>query len=178
MLRATYVGLDRDLVENGAQARIDGAMDGHFQAQTNFSFWQPVTRITMYSADAAGNPTGGHRWDTQEGSSWLLGVLTNELLLDPTHVPMLGTFNGQVTFDLYAGDPGWFRAGNHVVIEFGMGDRQAVSTLVTLTGGAPLAGGAPAGGAPGAGAAPAATPRDLLVSYDAGWVGMEADVVG
>jgi hypothetical protein len=154
-LRATYQGLDADIVTKGGEARPDGEMDGHVRMQASFAFWQGVDRITMYSADASGNPTGGFRWDTRDGAYWLLGVLANGLILDTAHVPELGTFNGEVTLDLYAGDPGWFRAGNYVVVELGMRDREPVGTLVPLTGGGPVAGGAPVGGA--GGGAPAVT---------------------
>ncbi|HKY59615.1 MAG TPA: LCCL domain-containing protein, partial [Gemmatimonadota bacterium] len=98
---------------------------------------------------------GGYRWDTQNGAYWLLGVLTNDMIVAPRHVAELGTFTGQVTFDLYAGPVEWLRAGNYAVVEFGLSAGEAVSTLVPLSDvalAAPPAAGAPgAGGPPGAG---------------------------
>ena len=173
-LRAEFVGLDRDVVSNGSESRPDGATDGHFRMQATFLFWQELSHVAVYSSDAAGNPTGGQRWDTRNGTYWMLGVMTDDMLITPQGVSSVGKFQGDVTLDLYAGDSGWFQQGNTVVVELGLGGSEIVATVVPITTGAaaPPTAGPPAG--PPAAAAPIA---GAVTAMEAGWIGVDADVV-
>ncbi|HET6638716.1 MAG TPA: LCCL domain-containing protein, partial [Gemmatimonadota bacterium] len=155
-LQASWIGLDADLVTNGAETRPDGSPDGHFRVDAAFSFWQDVTYIAVQSADEAGSPAGGQMWHSQNSSYWLLAVLVDGMNLNARHVPLLGGFTGDVTFDLYAGNSGWFRPGQRVLVELGLGSGQAVTRLVQIGGEAPAT--PPAAGAPSPPSAEAPSP--------------------
>jgi hypothetical protein len=135
-LQVAFVGVDRDVVNRSGQAQPDGALDGHFRVQATFPAWQEITHIALYSADANGYPSGGQVWHTQNAGYPLLGVLSNDLLLDATHVPRIGKLNGSPTLDLYASDAGSFTAGNRFLVEIGLGNAGSVGQLVQLAGGA------------------------------------------
>ncbi|MFN2384414.1 MAG: LCCL domain-containing protein, partial [Gemmatimonadota bacterium] len=128
--QVTWVGKDADVVNKGGEARPDGSPDAHFRVQTTFSFWQDVTHLALYSSDASGNPSGGQGWHTQNASYWLLAALYNNMNLNARHVARLGTFNGPLTIDLYAGDSGYFTPGQNFVVEMGMSGSQAVAQVV------------------------------------------------
>jgi hypothetical protein len=167
-LRAEFVGLDRDVVSNGSEARPDGATDGHIRMQASFLFWQEVGHVAVYSSDAAGNPAGGQRWDTRNGAYWMLGVMTDDMLLAPRGVSSLARFQGDVTLDLYAGDSGWFQPGNTVVVELGLGPSDVVATLVPITTGA---------AAPVPAAPPPGPVAGAVTAMEVAWIGVDADVV-
>ncbi len=149
-LQAAWIGMDADVVTRGGEVRPDGSPDAHFRVQANFSFWQTVDYITLYSSDTSGNPAGGQVWQTKNGGYWILGVIANGMNLNAGFVPTLGTFNGAVALDLYAGDSGWFNPGQTFTIELGQGAAPPARVVVQAgaAGAPPVVTG---GGQPGAG---------------------------
>ena len=157
---AQWIGMDRDVVSNGGSAAPDGSPDGQFVIQLRLDGVQQdrdmlipleVRSIALYSADAGGNPAGGHAWHTQNAGNWVLGVVHGGRQLNAGHVSTLGAFTGMQLaelFDLYAGNSGYFNPGQYFLIEVDAGGAQPLRQLVQIpasfvppTGGQPPAGG-------------------------------------
>jgi hypothetical protein len=49
-----------------------------------------------------------------------------------THVPSLGTFSGDIQFDLYAADSGWFKEGNWFALAVTLADGTELKRLTTI----------------------------------------------
>ncbi len=127
--------MDDDKVGEWDNGSPDGRNDGHFALTLNLPGQKEVKSIEIYSADANGNAVGGQVWDTASTDWWILGVFYQENQLDPRHVPSLGTFSGDVQFDLYADDSGWFKPGNWFGVEVVLGDGTKLNKLVSIGGG-------------------------------------------
>jgi hypothetical protein len=167
-LSAAWIGMDADVISN-VYVSPDGAADGHFAIDMTVEGSPLVSYATVYSSDASGNPSGGQIWHTQSPSYAVLAVAAWGHLLNDGYVGELGRFPaGPVRLDLYAYDSGWFRPGQHFVVELGFADGQRVAQVVQVTGAAP----------PPAAPAPEPAPGQYRITgLNATWIGMDADVV-
>ena len=96
-----------------------------------------MSYVTVYSSDASGNPSGGQVWHTQNSSYAVLAVSAWGHLLNEGYAAEIGRFaDGAARLDLYGFDSGWFRPGQHFVVELGFADGQTVARVVQLTGAA------------------------------------------
>ena len=109
----------------------DGRPDGHFQLRLNIPGQREVQSIAVYGSNASGNPEGGqvaHR----ENRYWMLGVFTGGRQVNGSHASTLGPYSGQVLFDLFCNDSGWFKEGQHFLAEVTFGDGNKVRSVVRL----------------------------------------------
>ncbi|HJU87345.1 MAG TPA: LCCL domain-containing protein, partial [Gemmatimonadota bacterium] len=141
-IRATWLGLDADVVNKGGETSPDGEADGHFRIETSFPSWREIVYLALRSADRDGNPAGGELWHTRDAGSRILGVVDGQRM-NARHVASLGKLNGPVVLDLYAGDSGWFNAGQTFAIEIGLDGNEVLEAVVRIGDGA-LAGTPPA----------------------------------
>jgi lysozyme len=119
-----WIGMDADKIGEWDNGMPDGSMDGHFLLDLNLPVPTEIKSILIYSADASRNPVGGQFWHTAATNHWMLGVFNKGTQLNKNHVPSLGNFSGQVQFDLYADDSGWFKPGNMFGLEVSLGNLQ------------------------------------------------------
>jgi hypothetical protein len=168
-LNAAWIGVDADVVST-VTVSPDGAADGHFAIDLTLEGSPLVSYATVYSSDASGNPSGGQIWHSQSPSYAVLAVSAWGHLLNSGYVSEIGRFSaGNTRLDLYGFDSGWFRPGQHFVVELGFADGQKVARVVQVTGAAP----------PPAAEVPAAPPaaQYRVTGLTATWIGMDADVV-
>jgi hypothetical protein len=136
-LNAGWIGMDADVVSNGAAATPDGAADGHFAVEIAIEGSVELKSVMVYSSDAQGNPAGGQTWSTAGGGYWILGLAAGGQLLNAGAVETLGTLGvGTTRLDLYAGSSGYFNPGQAFVIELGFADGQKAAQIVQVTGAA------------------------------------------
>jgi len=117
-----FLDMYSDYVGDWDNGHPDGRKDGHFGLTVNLGSGETVQSIAVYSSDANGNPQGGQVWHSSNTSYWMLGVFQNGRQLNQTHVPTLGRFSGMVHFDLYGNDSGWFKPGQHFMVEVVLGN--------------------------------------------------------
>lgn len=129
-----WQGMNEDKVGEWDNGSPDGRNDGHFLLTLNLPGQKEVKSIEIYSADANGNHAGGQVWDTASADYWILGVFYQGNQLDQNHTPSLGTFSGDLQFDLYADDSGWFKPGNWFGVEIILGDGTKLNELISISG--------------------------------------------
>lgn len=127
-----WQGTNEDKVGEWDSGSPDGRNDGHFLLTLSLPGQIEIKSITIYSADANGTHVGGQVWDTASASYWILGVFYQGSELDQHHVPSLGSFSGNVQFDLYGDDSGWFKPGNWFEVEVLLGDGTKLTSLVSI----------------------------------------------
>jgi hypothetical protein len=99
---------------------------------------------------------------------WVLGVVAGGQLMNAGLVETLGTLAaGTTRLDLYAGSSGYFNPGQFFVVELGFADGQKVAQIVQVTGAA----------APPPAPAPPPVNQYRVAGLNAGWMGMDADVL-
>jgi hypothetical protein len=119
----TYRGLDADNVGTVYNAKPDGQNDGHFTlALDTGGLAKTVTLIEL-------NSTTGGVWDTVPQGSWaVLGVLRNGKRLNPADENLKDAISGKVTYELYAGDYGYFAAAHTFVAKIGFSDGTSITS--------------------------------------------------
>ena len=127
-----WVGMDADKIGEWDSGTPDGSMDGHFLLDLNLPVPTEIESILIYTADAEGNPAGGQFWHTAETNYWMLGVFEQGTQLNHNHVTSVGTFSGNVQFDLYGDDSGWFKKGNLFGLEVTLGDGTKLKKLISI----------------------------------------------
>ena len=128
----TWNGQNSDHVGEWGNGKPDGRMDGHFHLKLNMLKKKEIQSIAVYSANAAGNPEGGQVWHSKETGYWMLGVFSGNQQINPSHVATLGTYTGQPSFDLYCNDSGWFKSGQHFLVEATLIDSSSVKQVIRL----------------------------------------------
>jgi hypothetical protein len=128
----SWVGKGSDRVGDWGRGTPDGRPDGHFQVRLNIPGQREVQSIAVYSSDASGNPVGGQVWHSRETRWWMLGVFRGGRQLNQSHISTLGPYSGQVLFDLFCNDSGWFKEGQHFLVEVTFGDGNKVRSVVRL----------------------------------------------
>ncbi|MCX6674311.1 MAG: hypothetical protein NTY37_11100 [Methanothrix sp.] len=129
-----WIGMDADKIGEWDSGMPDGSMDGHFLLDLNLPAPTEIESILIYTADASGNPVGGQFWHTAATNYWMLGVFDQGTQLNYNHVTSLGTFSGNVQFDLYGDDSGWFKKGNWFGLEVTLGDGTKLKRLISIGG--------------------------------------------
>ena len=127
-----WIGMDTDQIGEWDSGTPDGSMDGHFLLGLDLPVPTEIESILIYTADASGNPVGGQFWHTAVTDYWMLGVFDQGTQLNHNHVTSLGTFSGNVQFDLYGDDSGWFKEGNLFGLEVTMGDGTKLKKLISI----------------------------------------------
>ncbi|WP_134682716.1 hypothetical protein [Brevibacillus migulae] len=135
-----------------AEFKPDGSRDGHFQASIHFAQKTVVNAVILRSTDVFGKENYHGIWRTNRvGVGWLLGIVQGEKVITPAFRPSpkdpVGTFEGDVTFDLYANDNGDIEEGQYFVLEIETPNDTIYSEPITF--GEPMNGGA--GGGTGGG---------------------------
>lgn len=59
-------------------------------------------------------------------------VFSGNQQINPSHVATLGTYTGQPSFDLYCNDSGWFKSGQHFLVEATLIDSSSVKQVIRL----------------------------------------------
>jgi len=131
-----------------AEFKPDGSRDGHFQASIHFAQKTVVNAIILRSTDVFGKENYHGIWRTNRvGVGWLLGIVQGQKVITPAFRPSpkdpVGTFEGTVTFDLYANDNGDIEEGQYFVLEIETPDDTIYSEPITF--GEPMSGGAGGG---------------------------------
>jgi hypothetical protein len=128
----TWAGKGSDRVGEWGRGTPDGRPDGHFQLRLNIPEQREVQSIAVYSSNASGNPEGGQVWHSRENRYWMLGAFTGGRQVNGSHASTLGPYSGQVLFDLFCNDSGWFKEGQHFLVEVTFGDGHKVRNVVRV----------------------------------------------
>jgi hypothetical protein len=107
-------------------------VDGHFRIDLLLPDPTEIKSILLYTADENAHPVGGQFWDTAATNYYILGVFDRGMQLYHNHVPSFGTFSGDMQFDLYAADSGWFEKGNWFGIEVTLEDGTKITRLTSI----------------------------------------------
>lgn len=131
-----------------AEFKPDGSRDGHFQVKVNFPEKTVVNAIILRSTDVFGKENYQGIWRTNRvGVGWLLGIVHGGKVITPAFRPSpndpVGTFEGSVSFELYANDNGTIKEGQYYVLEIEMPDDTIHSQPITF--GEPMNGGGSTG---------------------------------
>ncbi|MDD2754251.1 MAG: hypothetical protein PHS80_01860 [Methanothrix sp.] len=127
-----WIGKNADKVGTWDNGSPDGSLDGHFRMEMSLPEPTEIKSILLYTADENAHPVGGQFWDTAATNYYILGVFDQGTQLNHNHVPSVGTFSGDVQFDLYAADSGWFEKGNWFAIELTLGDGIKYTRLTSI----------------------------------------------
>jgi hypothetical protein len=127
-----WIGQDADVVGTWDNGNPDGSMDGHFRIDLILLDPTEIKSILLFTADENAHSVGGQFWDTAATNYYILGVFDQGTQLYHNHVPSFGTFSGDVQFDLYAADSGWFEKGNWFGIEVTLGDGTKITRLTSI----------------------------------------------
>ncbi|QRG70114.1 hypothetical protein [Brevibacillus choshinensis] len=146
-----------------AEFKPDGTRDGHFQVSLTFSQKTVVNAIILRSTDVFGKENYHGIWRTNRvGVGWLLGIVQGDKVITPAFRPSpndpVGTFEGTVSFDLFANDNGTMKEGQYYVLEIETPEDTIISQPITF--GEPSNGSASGGtnGSAGAGTTPNPNP--------------------
>ncbi|MDD4652513.1 MAG: hypothetical protein PHQ34_09815, partial [Methanothrix sp.] len=127
-----WIGQDDDKVGTWDNGDPDGSLDGHFRIGLDLPDPVEIKSILLYTSDENGNPEGGQFWDTAATRYYILGVFDQGMQLYHTHVPSLGTFSGDVQFDLYAADSSWFIDGYNFAVAVTLSDGTELKRVTTI----------------------------------------------
>jgi hypothetical protein len=127
-----WMGKDTDKVGVWDNGNPDGNMDGHFRIDLSFPDPTEIKSILLYTADKNAHPVGGQFWDTAATNYYILGVFDQGTQLNHNHVASLDIYSGDIQFDLYAADSGWFEKGNWFGIEVTLGDGTKITRLTSI----------------------------------------------
>ena len=127
-----WMGKNADMVGTWDNGNPDGSMDGHFRMEMFLPYPTEIKSILLYTADEDAHPVGGQFWDTAATNYYILGVFDQGTQLYHNHVPSFGTFSGDLQFDLYGADSGWFEKGNWFGIEVTLGDGTKITRLTSI----------------------------------------------
>ena len=127
-----WIGQDDDRVGTWDSGDPDGNMDGHFRIGLSLPDPVEIRSILLYTADESGNPEGGQFWDTAATRYYILGVFDQGTQLNANHVPSLGTFSGDIQFDIYAADSSWFIDGYSFAVAVTLADGTELKRLTTI----------------------------------------------
>ncbi|MET3292423.1 UNVERIFIED_CONTAM: hypothetical protein ABID98_005120 [Brevibacillus sp. OAP136] len=149
-----------------AEFKPDGTRDGHFQVSLTFSQKTVVNAIILRSTDVFGKENFHGIWRTNRvGVGWLLGIVQGEKVITPAFRPSpkdpVGTFEGTVSFDLFANDNGTMKEGQYYVLEIETPEDTIISQPITF--GEPANGSASGGtnGTAGGGTTPNPNPTPI-----------------
>ncbi|WNC12949.1 hypothetical protein [Brevibacillus brevis] len=145
-----------------AEFKPDGTRDGHFQVSIAFSQKTVVNAIVLRSTDVFGKENYHGIWRTNRvGVGWLLGIVQGEKVITPAFRPNpkdpVGTFEGTVSFDLFANDNGTMKEGQYYVLEIETPEDTIISQPITF--GEPMSGPASGGTNGSAGAETTPDPK-------------------
>lgn len=126
----SWAGKDSDNVGTWDNGLPDELTDGHFKASLNLPSEMEIRSIKVLITDSSGTPMEGgvHGWSSADENYWILGVFEGGQQLNQRHVSSLGTFSGNVKFDLYCTEathlPDWgrFGPGSHFLLVVELGD--------------------------------------------------------
>lgn len=127
-----WMGKNADKVGTWDNGNPDGGMDGHFRMEMYLPDPTEIKSILLYTSDENAHPVGGQFWDTAATNYYILGVFDQGTQIYHNHVPSLGTFSGDMQFDLYGADSGWFEKGNWFGIEVTLGDGTKITRLTSI----------------------------------------------
>jgi hypothetical protein len=127
-----WMGKNADKIGTWDNGNPDGSMDGHFRMEMYLPEPTEITSILLYTADEDAHPVGGQFWDTAATNYYILGVFDQGTQLYHNHVPSFGTFSGDMQFDLYGADSGWFEKGNWFAVEVTLGDGTKITRLTSI----------------------------------------------
>jgi|WetSurMetagenome_2_1015567.scaffolds.fasta_scaffold00367_8 hypothetical protein len=127
-----WIGQDDDRVGTWDNGNPDGGLDGHFRIGLDLPDSVEIKSILLYTSDENGNPEGGQFWDTAATRYYILGVFDQGMQLYHTHVPSLGTFSGDVQFDLYAADSSWFIDGYNFAVAVTLADGTELKRVTAI----------------------------------------------
>lgn len=115
--------LDLDSDRTGSAAfESDGRKDGRFQLKLSFAQPTEVLAVILRPTDKDGKEAYQGIWRTNRaGTGWLLGITQGETVITPEFKKdvkePVGTFRGNVAFELYASNNGTIKNGQHYVVE-------------------------------------------------------------
>ncbi|MFZ2473163.1 MAG: hypothetical protein WAW52_14630 [Methanothrix sp.] len=127
-----WMGKDTDKVGTWDNGNPDGSMDGHFRIDLFLPDPTEIKSILLFTADENAHPVGGQFWDTAATNYYILGVFDQGTQLNRNHVASLDTFSGDIQFDLYAADSGWFEKGNWFAVEITLEDGTKITRLTSI----------------------------------------------
>lgn len=104
-----------------AEFGADGRTDGHFQLQLLFAQKTEVRAVILRGTDKDGNPGPGIWRTNRAGTGWLLGIRQGKTVVTPgfkkDEKEPVGSFRGNVLFDLYANNNGSIKNDEYYTIE-------------------------------------------------------------
>lgn len=100
----------------------DERKDGHFRLKLSFAQKTEVLAVILRPTDKDGKEAYQGIWRTNRaGTGWLLGIMQGETVVTPGFKKdvkePVGSFRGNVTFDLYANNNGSIKDGQYYTIE-------------------------------------------------------------
>jgi hypothetical protein len=137
--------LDKKFDKTGsAEFKPDGSKDGHYEVSVNFPEKTVVNAVVLRSTDVFGKENYQGIWRTNRvGVGWLLGIVHGGKVITPAFRPSpndpVGTFEGSVSFELYANDNRTIKEGQYYVLEIETPDDTIYSQPITF--GKPMNGG-------------------------------------
>lgn len=88
----------------------DGMVDAKLAATFELSSPKTVKQILLYSSDQYGREQGSQYWVTVgKGERWVLAVFRDGVHLNSADEPLSDLVNGRITYELWAGQTGFFR---------------------------------------------------------------------
>ncbi|WP_248924524.1 copper amine oxidase N-terminal domain-containing protein [Paenibacillus hamazuiensis] len=117
----SWLDLDSDLT--GISELVpDQRKDGHFRLKLSFAQKTEVLAVILRSTDKDGKDGYHGIWRTNRaGTGWLLGIMQGETAVNTGFKKdvkeSVGSFRGNVTFDLYANNNGSIKNGEYYVVE-------------------------------------------------------------
>ncbi|WP_409340557.1 copper amine oxidase N-terminal domain-containing protein [Paenibacillus sp. MBLB4367] len=114
---------DLDSDETGiAEFGADGRKDGHYKLKLSFAQKTEVLAVILRSTDKDGKEAYQGIWRTNRaGTGWLLGIAQGTTVVTPGFKKdvkePVGSFRGNVTFDLYANNNGSIKDGQYYTVE-------------------------------------------------------------
>ncbi|MDF2962767.1 MAG: hypothetical protein K0S39_4502 [Paenibacillus sp.] len=117
----SWLDLDSDRTSI-AEFKTDGRTDGHFKLKLNFAQNTEVLAVILRSTDKDGKDGYQGIWRTNRaGTGWLLGIMQEDTVVTPAFKKdvkePVGTFRGNVSFDLYANNNGSIKNGQFYAVE-------------------------------------------------------------
>lgn len=124
-----WIDFGKDRVSSGNNPNPDGQGDGHFSVTLDLSSPKTVEVITLYTTDDQGNPAFGQVWNTAPDGFWILGVYRDGTRLNPQDTLLRDEARGEVAYDVYGNDSGYFDEGQRFGVTVGFSDGTEVKAL-------------------------------------------------
>jgi hypothetical protein len=128
-----WLGMEEDRVGEHGNGKPNGTQDGRFRLTLDSPGRFSLASLSVWSANEAGEKSGGQIWHTRNSANWMLGVFRDGRQLNASHVTSLGEFPGRTSLDLYANSSGWFKPGQWFLLEVEAAEGKLTRQTVRLS---------------------------------------------